>query len=344
MFLQGWIIGWMIQLAVALVLWLPLALFTGGAGSWDRAWAIGGRVRTGFWLLLLLLIGGSLLVGQVQMSVPTGTNQRASTSSGGRSAASLENAAAPETMTVYDYTTISAPFWTPIIKGTVDEFNAVRPDSAPRLVYFAESGSFDCLDLPPRVTNLAGIIICDTSRPGEFPVDPNAPKEGWGGFERRIDDDTTRIVLNSYVPEGYFIPAEVIDNTICHEMMHAYTGVADNYDSDVNSCVFGDLLAPGTTDVRLMGERWLTTSEPRLPVIAPTATPERALVLEVPTVPTRFGCDPAYPESRTCIPPGPPFNQGCAITDEREFTVLPPDPQRLDRDKDGIGCEPVPAS
>lgn len=56
-------------------------------------------------------------------------------------------------------------------------------------------------------------------------------------------------------------------------------------------------------------------------------------------------CDPAYPDERTCIPPGPPFDQGCAITSERLFTVLPPDPQGLDADGDGIGCEPiVPAS
>jgi hypothetical protein len=57
--------------------------------------------------------------------------------------------------------------------------------------------------------------------------------------------------------------------------------------------------------------------------------------------PVRPGCDPAYPDDRTCIPPGPPFDQGCAITGERRFTVLPPDPQSLDHDNDGIGCEPI---
>lgn len=55
----------------------------------------------------------------------------------------------------------------------------------------------------------------------------------------------------------------------------------------------------------------------------------------------RMNCDPAYPDARTCIPPGPPFDQGCRITSERLFTVLPPDPQRLDADRDGIGCEPM---
>jgi micrococcal nuclease len=68
-----------------------------------------------------------------------------------------------------------------------------------------------------------------------------------------------------------------------------------------------------------------------------TPTPE-------PSAPERAGCDPAYPEERTCIPPGPPFDQGCAVTSERRFEVLPPDPQGLDHDGDGIGCEPIGAS
>jgi hypothetical protein len=63
-----------------------------------------------------------------------------------------------------------------------------------------------------------------------------------------------------------------------------------------------------------------------------------------PKEPERTGCDPAYPEERTCIPPGPPFDQGCAITSERRFEVLPPDPQGLDHDGDGIGCEPIRGS
>jgi hypothetical protein len=68
-----------------------------------------------------------------------------------------------------------------------------------------------------------------------------------------------------------------------------------------------------------------------MPTSPPASTPSSA----------RPGCDPAYPDARTCIPPGPPVDQGCAITDERRFTVLPPDPQELDHDGDGIGCEPV---
>jgi hypothetical protein len=72
-----------------------------------------------------------------------------------------------------------------------------------------------------------------------------------------------------------------------------------------------------------------------LPAVTPTAEPKE---------PERTGCDPAYPEERTCIAPGPPFDQGCAITSERRFDVLPPDPQGLDHDGDGIGCEPIGTS
>lgn len=74
-----------------------------------------------------------------------------------------------------------------------------------------------------------------------------------------------------------------------------------------------------------------TPAPTRTPATLPTATPADS----------RSGCDPAYPDARTCIPPGPPWDQGCAITDERRFTALPPDPQGLDRDRDGIGCEPI---
>jgi hypothetical protein len=68
-----------------------------------------------------------------------------------------------------------------------------------------------------------------------------------------------------------------------------------------------------------------------LPTVTPGLEPESV----------RIGCDPAYPDERTCIPPGLPLDQPCAITDERNFTVLPPDPRGLDADGDGVGCEPL---
>ena len=84
--------------------------------------------------------------------------------------------------------------------------------------------------------------------------------------------------------------------------------------------------SPAVLPTRPMTEEMMQAS----PTHVPTPTPR-----------SREGCDPAYPDDETCIPPGPPYNQGCAITEERRFTVLPPDPQRLDHDEDGIGCEPI---
>lgn len=81
---------------------------------------------------------------------------------------------------------------------------------------------------------------------------------------------------------------------------------------------------------------------PRENAPSPASTPRPATPTPTPAPASdRAGCDPAYPDARTCIPPGPPWDQGCAITAERRFTVLPPDPQGLDHDKDGIGCEPI---
>jgi micrococcal nuclease len=39
-----------------------------------------------------------------------------------------------------------------------------------------------------------------------------------------------------------------------------------------------------------------------------------------------------------CIPPPPP-DLDCPQIPYRNFTVLPPDPHRFDRDRDGVGCE-----
>ena len=95
---------------------------------------------------------------------------------------------------------------------------------------------------------------------------------------------------------------------------------------------------PSPTATRIPAS--LPTREPTSASIPPTPSPSPRR-LWTPTETPRPGCDPAYPDARTCIPSGPPFAQGCAITDERNFTVLRPDPQRLDADKDGIGCEPI---
>ena len=80
---------------------------------------------------------------------------------------------------------------------------------------------------------------------------------------------------------------------------------------------------------------------PALPA-APVAPPEPAPAPPVaPPEPTAASlpagnCDPSYPD--VCIPPPPP-DLDCGEIPYRNFRVLPPDPHRFDRDKDGVGCE-----
>ena len=51
---------------------------------------------------------------------------------------------------------------------------------------------------------------------------------------------------------------------------------------------------------------------------------------------SRDNCDPSYP---TICLPSPPPDLNCPQIPYNDFVVLPPDPHRLDADKDGIGCE-----
>jgi len=53
-------------------------------------------------------------------------------------------------------------------------------------------------------------------------------------------------------------------------------------------------------------------------------------------VETSDDCDPSYPDF--CIPVSQP-DLDCGDITQKRFTVLQPDPHRLDSDKDGIGCE-----
>lgn len=65
----------------------------------------------------------------------------------------------------------------------------------------------------------------------------------------------------------------------------------------------------------------------------PTETPQPT---RTPVPPPQQNCHPSYPDF--CIPPPPP-DLDCRDIGRKRFRVLPPDPHRLDADKDGIGCE-----
>ena len=57
-----------------------------------------------------------------------------------------------------------------------------------------------------------------------------------------------------------------------------------------------------------------------------------------PTTPPPGGnCHPSYPNN--CLPPPPPDLNCGGSGVPNNVKVVPPDPHRLDGDKDGIGCE-----
>lgn len=86
-----------------------------------------------------------------------------------------------------------------------------------------------------------------------------------------------------------------------------------------------------------------TDSEPQ-EAPTPTATPAPTTRPSTPVpTPDRSGCHPSYPT--VCIPIGA-ADYDCAGGSGNgpnyirgPFQVLPPDPHRLDRDGDGVGCE-----
>jgi micrococcal nuclease len=69
----------------------------------------------------------------------------------------------------------------------------------------------------------------------------------------------------------------------------------------------------------------------------PAETPAQPAPTQPPSQqPPAGSCDPSYPD--VCIPPPPP-DLDCGDIPYRRFRVLPPDPHRFDRDRNGIGCE-----
>lgn len=137
-----------------------------------------------------------------------------------------------ETVRVLDYSTAK---WDGLVARTVDQFNVMLPDTAPDLVY-RRMAERSCKDLANR-TFVGAIVVCSV---------PAAPFVGmtgiWAGRSAMID---TRILLN----DRRFLNEPFAINTVCHELMHAVTGIRDNYDRRPrSSCVWGALPAPGRFD------------------------------------------------------------------------------------------------
>jgi hypothetical protein len=140
---------------------------------------------------------------------------------------------AEKSVRVLDYTT---PKWDGLVAGMVDEFNAMLPESAPRLVY-RRMPERACQDLKPRPV-AGSIIVCSVR---------TAPFVGMTGV---LHDGTTIVETRIMLNDKMFLTTRDATNTVCHELMHAVTGIKDRYyRRPKTSCVWGSLPTPGRFDV-----------------------------------------------------------------------------------------------
>src|SRR5215210_6922936 len=140
---------------------------------------------------------------------------------------------AEKSVRVLDY---SAPKWTGLVEEMIDEFNGMLPESAPRLVY-RRMPQRACQDLKPRPF-VGAIVVCSV---------PTAPFVGMTGV---LHDGTTIVETRVMLNDEVFFNTRDATNTVCHELMHAVTGIKDRYNRHrKTSCVWGSLSTPGRFDV-----------------------------------------------------------------------------------------------
>ena len=136
---------------------------------------------------------------------------------------------------VYDYTSAA---WRPIVAATVEEFNAMLPAQAPSLFYRV-IGETPCDQISPTL-HRGGIVVCTT------PLLSSGAERGRTEFY--VNQGQLSRVRISLAEETN---RELRDNTVCHEFMHATTGIPDNEGAlPDTSCVWGDLSAPGSFDAQ----------------------------------------------------------------------------------------------
>ena len=134
---------------------------------------------------------------------------------------------------VLDYSTAK---WTGLVEEMIGEFNGMLPESAPRLVY-RRMPERACQNLKPRPI-VGAIIVCSM---------PAAPFVGMTGV---LHDGTTIVETRIMLNDKLYLNTRQATNTVCHELMHAVTGIKDRYHRrPQTSCVWGSLPTPGRFDV-----------------------------------------------------------------------------------------------
>jgi hypothetical protein len=136
---------------------------------------------------------------------------------------------------VYDYTSAA---WRPIVETTVAEFNAMLPARAPSLNYQAMAET-PCSQISQQL-HRGGIVVCTAP---SLAADDERGRTEYFVTQGRLS--RVRILLSEASSPLLH------DNTVCHEFMHATTGIPDNdFARPDTSCVWGDLSAPGSFDAQ----------------------------------------------------------------------------------------------
>jgi hypothetical protein len=124
----------------------------------------------------------------------------------------------------------SGAAWSPVVAAMVEEFAAAAPHL--RLRY--ERGAGECTPVRGRV------VVCE------------------GDMGSVVAGTIVTYRLVTLGPIDRF-PLPTPANVVCHELMHALTGISDNQGSREDSCVWGYLETPGAFD--------LTWLERPLPIV-----------------------------------------------------------------------------
>jgi hypothetical protein len=136
-------------------------------------------------------------------------------------------------LVIRDYTSAA---WDGVIEQTVEDFNAVMPQGGPQLVY--ERRETAPCDVRAKQRRRASIKVC------------SVPERPYGGRERG-----QMILLNDTYTGPWYDQFRA--GVVCHEMMHALTGIPDNYGAlPDQSCVWGELSQPGPLDVDRLREMY----------------------------------------------------------------------------------------
>jgi hypothetical protein len=139
-----------------------------------------------------------------------------------------------QSIVIADY---SSPAWDGVVAQVVQDFNTVMPSGGPRLHYVRHDPV-----LCAAIKNLfrGPIKVCSMQ---------STTQAGSGGMGWH-----TIWLSDEYTGEWY---DQFRARSVCHEMMHALTGVRDNEGAlPDQSCIWGSLSQPGAFDIDLLRDQY----------------------------------------------------------------------------------------